>query len=55
MTPQQAYDILKEVAEKYKGTFQDHCAMQTALRVIARLIDPPKIEGQEEVANADQA
>lgn len=50
MTPDQAYDILKEVAEKYQGTFQDHCAMQTALRVIFELL--PQVP--EVTADADK-
>jgi hypothetical protein len=48
MTPEQALNILSQVAAKYQGTLQDHQALQAALEVIKGLL--PKSEPAAEVA-----
>ena len=36
MTIEQALQLLRQVAERYQGTFQDHQALQVALATIEK-------------------
>ena len=42
MSKEQAIQLLRQVCEKYLGTYQDHLALQQALLVVGKLIEPPK-------------
>lgn len=44
MTKTQAVDLITQVCVIYKGTLQEHTALQEALKVINTLIEAPKEE-----------
>jgi hypothetical protein len=52
MTPEQALEILSQVAAKYQGTLQDHQALQASLEVIKGLLPKPAPVAPSEPAAA---
>lgn len=49
MNRQQAIDLVTQVCVIYKGTLQEHQALQEALKVINTLVEAPK---EEDVAKS---
>lgn len=40
MTPEEALNLLAQVASIYKGTLEEHTALQTAVQTISEIIKP---------------
>jgi hypothetical protein len=55
MTLEQAVQLISSVVAQYRGTLQEHQAIQNALKVLVNTANEPKIEIKaeeiEEVAN----
>jgi hypothetical protein len=43
MTPKQAFELISRFAEQYKGTLQEHQALQAALKIL----NPEKTEPKQ--------
>lgn len=44
MTTEQAIQIISNVIAQYRGTLQEHQAIQNAFKVIVELANEPKVE-----------
>ncbi len=42
MNKQQAIDLITQVCAMYKGTLQEHSALQEALKIINTLVEAPE-------------
>lgn len=44
MTPEEALNLLAQVASIYKGTLEEHTALQSAIRTINQIIKPTETQ-----------
>jgi len=44
LSVEQAFNMIAEISTQYKGTLQDHQAIQNALKVLNEVINKHKIE-----------